>query len=261
VDTGLFNVISDKVWALVFLAAMLGATEIGYRLGRKYQTRFGLETESGVLAIASALLGVLGLLLGFTVSMAVSRYETRTQLALAEANAVGRAYLRTKLLPPSEGAEIAHLLSEYTEAHLQFDEDEPGRIEEVRRRSDRIKGQFWDKAVIYAKKDPNDVTALFLESLNEVIDLEAARWRAYNNVVPGTVLYMNALVALLAANLIGYGLGLRAQRQLFATCMLAVAIAIVMAVILDLDSPRQGFIRVSQQALIDLQQQLPPLRP
>jgi hypothetical protein len=97
---------------------------------------------------------------------------------------------------------------------------------------------------------------LLLQSLNQVIDLESARWTAFNNHVPGMVIYMNAYIALLAVSVIGYSLGLGDQRQLFSTCILTLAITMVLAVIVDLDSPRRGFIRVSQQPMIDLQRQL-----
>ena len=112
----LFSTESAKyVIALVFLALMLGGIETGFRLGRRSESRFTDATKSHVSAIAATLLGVLGLLLGFTISMAVSRYEKRTQLVQDEANAIGTAYLRTHLLPPPEGAPIANLLTEYVE--------------------------------------------------------------------------------------------------------------------------------------------------
>ena len=243
----------------VFLGTMLASIEIGFRLGRKAKSRSADDTRADVSMIAGAILGVLGLLLGFTMSMAVTRFELRKQLVLEEANAIGTSYLRTKLLPPPDDANIARLLSEYVDARLP-PSDARGvyeQIREARERSVQLQSDFWAKAVAYAQRDPNPVRAgLLLESLNQVIDLDAARWMAFQNHVPESVIYMNACVALLAASLIGYSLGLGNQRQLFSTCMLTLAVTLVLAVIIDLDSPQRGLIRVSQQPLIDLRQQL-----
>jgi prepilin signal peptidase PulO-like enzyme (type II secretory pathway) len=89
-----------------------------------------------------------------------------------------------------------------------------------------------------------------------VIDLDAARWMAFQDHVPETVIYVIAVVALLAAMVVGYTFGLGRLRQLVWICTLSLAITLVLAVIIDLDRPREGLIRVSQQPLIDLQKQL-----
>ncbi len=96
---------------------------------------------------------------------------------------------------------------------------------------------------------------LLLQSLNEAIDLESARWMTFHDHVPESVIYVIALVALLAAMLVGYTFGVSGRRQLFSMCALALAITMVLAVIVDLDRPRSGFIRVTQQPILDLQRQ------
>jgi hypothetical protein len=111
--------------------------------------------------------------------------------------------------------------------------------------------------VAYGQKDPNPVKAgLLLQSLNGVIDLESARWMSFQNHVPPTVIYVNGIVALFAVILVGFAFGFEGRRQLLATSMLALVITVVLAVIVDLDRSRHGFIKVSQQPLIDLQRQL-----
>ena len=247
-----------SVSPFVFVALMLGWIEAGFRLGRRVRGRVEQNTKSDVSTIAAAILGVVALLLGFTTSMAVSRFEMRKRLVLEEANAIGTSYLRTKLLPALESTEIASLLSQYVDARLPYADarDLPG-ITVAREQAARLQNDFWAKAAAYAKNNPDPVRAgLLLQSLNQVIDLEEARWTAFNNHVPAAVVFMDACVALLAASVIGYSLGLSNQRQLFATCMLTLAITLVLAVIIDLDSPRLGLIRVSQQPMIDLQHQL-----
>jgi len=241
---------------------MLGGIETGYRLGRKSESRFSDRTKSHVSAISATLLGILALLLGFTISMAVSRYEKRTQLVLEEANAIGTAYLRTHLLPAPDGAPLANLLTEYVDSRLRLRyvaiSQDLHELIEAREQWTRLKQDIWDGAVTYARKDPNMVTSgLLLQTLNEAIDLESSRWMAFNNQVPEAIVYLNGLVALLAVNMLGYTLGLGRQRQLYSTSVLALAITVVMIVSLDLDRPRQGMVHVSQQPMIDLQQHLP----
>ena len=97
---------------------------------------------------------------------------------------------------------------------------------------------------------------MLLQSLNEVIDLDGARWMAFQNHVPGTVVYVIAVVGLLASVVVGYTFGLGGPRQLFSICTLSVAITLVLMVIIDLDRPHEGLIRVSQQPMLDLQRQL-----
>jgi hypothetical protein len=113
--------------------------------------------------------------------------------------------------------------------------------------------EFWARAVAYGQKDPNPVRAgLLLQSLNQAIDLESARTMALQNHVPASVIYVNAIVGLLAAMVVGYAFGLHGRRQIFSMCVLAVAITLVLTLIIDLDRPRSGLIRVSQQPMIDL---------
>jgi hypothetical protein len=239
-----------------FLAVMLAATETGFRLGRRSAENTADKTKSIVSTVEAAILGVLGLLLGFTMSMAVSRFEARKQLVLNEANAIGTSCLRTELLPAAEGSEIASVLRQYITVRVQYGSAgvDQTQLESLRRQTARLQSEFWTRAVAYSQKDPNPVRAgLLLQSLNQAIDLEATRRMAFQNHVPPSVIYVNAIVGVLAATLVGYAFGLNGRRQIFSMCMLALAITLVLALIIDLDRPRAGFIRVSQQPMTDLQ--------
>jgi hypothetical protein len=243
---------------VVFFAAILaGANEVGFRLGRKSRTAESAKSELGM--VAGGILAVLGLLLGFTMSMAVTRFEVRKQLVLEEANAIGTSYLRTRLLPAPEGMEIANLLREYLSVRLQYADavDDLDRLHATREHAERLQNEMWVRVVAYAQKDPNPVrSGLLLQSLNQLIDEESTRWMAFQNHVPPTVIYVNGTVALFATILVGYVFGRGGRREIFSTSMLVLAITVVLAVIVDLDQPRQGLIKGSQQPLIDLQHQL-----
>jgi hypothetical protein len=243
----------------VFLLLMICGIETGFRLGRKAALSSGSRAVAQISVVEASLVGVLGLLLGFTMSMAISGFEARKQLVLEEANAIGGAYLRTQLLPSPQRNAIASLLSDYLNNRIEFgvaDED-PVKLQAMREHGQRLQSEFWGQAVAYAEKAQNPVLAsLLLQSLNRVNDVEAARWMAFYNHVPAEVLYLNAIVSLSTATLVGYAFGMEGIRHVFSLFLLGLAITVVLGVIVDLDRPRRGFIRVSQQPMIDLQRQL-----
>ena len=240
-------------WA--FFALMLAATELGFRLGRKSEPRTPESIKSQIFTVEAAILGILALLLGFTMSMAVSRFETRKQLVLEEADAIGTARLRAQLLPAPASTEIASLLSQYVNVRVQYGTagDDLAQLEELNRQSARLQTELWSRTTAYARQDPNPVTTgLLLQSLNQAIDLGEARWMQFQNRVPESVIYVNAIVGLLSAMLVGYSFGVNARRNIFSMFTLTVAITLVLAVIIDLDRPRSGHIRGNQQPMIDL---------
>jgi hypothetical protein len=248
---------------VLFAVILAIASEAGFRLGRKAESRATGKATPQLGAIQGGVLALLGLLLGFTMSMAVARFDVRKQLVLEEANAIGTSFLRTRLLPDPERTEIANLLREYVNIRLQYANirGDLDRLQVNRAQAVLLQNEIWARAVAYGLKDPNPVkTGLLLQSLNQVIDLESARWMALQNEVPQAVIYVNCIVALSAAILVGYAFGFDGRRQVFATSMLALVITVVLGVIVDLDRSRQGFIQVSQQPLIDLQRQLLTLK-
>jgi hypothetical protein len=256
VNTGFLFGTHEIILVLVFFALMMGATEVGFRLGRKSEAKASDKTKAAVEIVEAAILGILALLLGFTMSMSVSRFEARKQLVLTEANAIGTAYLRAELLPPPEGSEISKLLRQYIDVRVEYGttRNDPTRLDSLRAQSAELQTQFWGRAVAYEQKDPNPVrVGLLLESLNQAIDLESARRTAFQNHVPESVIYVNGIVGILATMLVGYTFGLHGKRQIFSMCVLALAIALVISLIIDLDRPRSGFVRGSQQPMIDLQ--------
>jgi hypothetical protein len=239
----------------VFFALMMAATEVGYRLGRKSEANISENTKSQISTVEAAILGVLALLLGFTISMAVSRFEIRKQLVLEEADAIGTSRLRAQLLPGPAGPEISSLLSQYVNVRIQYGiaGNDLARLEDLNTQTAHLQTELWTRTATYAQQDPNPVrVGLLLQSLNEAIDLGEARWMAFQNHVPESVIYVDAAVGLLSAMLVGYSFGVNGRRNIFSMCVLAVSITLVLAVIIDLDRPRSGFIRGSQQPMIDL---------
>jgi hypothetical protein len=251
------------VWlfALLFLALILTATEVGFRYGRRTSAGHDQAERSWISGVEGGILAVLGLLLAFTMNMAVDRFDTRRRLVVEEANAIGTSFWRAQLVPAPEGIQIANLLRNYLDTRLQFAAagDDSAGIKAARVRAAGLQTELWSRASVFADKDPRSVTAgLLLQSLNQTFDLEAARWAAFNAHVPTRVIRVDALVAVIGALLVGYNLGLAGRRQVFTLALFTVCITLVLAVILDLDQARKGLIQESQQPLMDLQHELGP---
>lgn len=257
---------SANEWALqfAFLIFLLLALEVGFRLGRRAETRTSEKTKSLIVTVEASVLGILALLLGFTMSMAVSRFELRQQLVLEEANAIDTLLMRVSMLPAPEGAEIVKVVSQYVDMRVQFSDvsKDLEAVTAAQQETAQLQEELWSRGVGYAQKNPSVVPAgLILQSLNQVVDLEAARWMATENHVPDAVIYVDALVACLAASLVGYAFGLGGERQLFSTFILALSVTIVLAVILELDHPGQGFVQVSQRPMVVLRDKLRTAKP
>jgi hypothetical protein len=143
-------------------------------------------------------------------SMAVTRFEMRKQLVLEEADAIRDAHLRTQLLPTAEGQEIADLLRAYVNVRIPSDTDRPvyDHIPVAQQEAVRLQNAFWQRAVAYGQRLQHpELASLLLQSLNKVIDLDAARWMAFQNQVPEAVICVIGAVSLLAAVVMGYTFG------------------------------------------------------
>ena len=202
------------------------------------------------------MLGVLALLLGFTFSLSLQRYDSRSQAVVAEANAIGTAILRAELLPLAARSEARQGLLHYLELRIAsgaISLDRPEERSSILEESNRVFGSIWRLAARAATEEPNPVsTGLFLQALNDVVDSYGVRDAALNRHVPEMVLLLLFGAFALAACLVGYGSGLGGQRASFPTHVLILLIVFLVFLIIDLDRPRRGVIAVSQQSLLDL---------
>jgi hypothetical protein len=250
-----------NLWLILAASAgfFLLVTEAGFLLGRRAQSNLDEHARSQVSTIQGATLGLLALLLGFTFAMSMSRYDTRKQLVLEEANAIGTTFLRAQLLPEVPRQEISNLLRRYVEVRLEFYETgvDQKKLDQATKATEKLQRQLWSHTAALGERDPRAITTgLFVQSLNEVIDLHTKRITALENHVPEIIFFLLYFVAIVAIGLIGYGCGLSGLRNFFVTMVSSILIAAVIMVIIDLDRPRQGLIRVSQQRMIDLRNSL-----
>jgi len=243
----------------VLLALLLLAVEIGFRTGHAVRDRVDDHAVSQITAIEAAVLGLLALLLAFTFSMAVARYEVRRALVVKEANAVGTAALRAQLLPEPARSEVAALFREYVGIRIELSEAgiDVNRFQAAMVATERLQQALWAQAAAAVRSESQSLgPALLLASLNDVIDVHSERLAARENHVPEIVLRLELLVAIFAVGLVGYGSGVGGRRNPISTAALALLLAAVVLLIVDLDRPRRGLIQVSPQPLIDLQRSL-----
>lgn len=253
------NALLDAVplWGL-FVAILLVAlvsVECGYRIGRYRRDRHKEEKEAPVGTMVGAALGLLAFILAFTFGLAAERFESRRQVVLDEANAIGTTYLRAAMLP-ERGEQIRALLRDYVDTRL--DTVKSGNIAEGLRQSENLQSQLWTETVAIGEKNPNSiVVGLFVQSLNEMIDLHAKRVQAgLRSRIPGAIWVGLFAVAILSLAAMGYLEGLPGSRRSLAILAVAVAFSVVIELIADLDRPREGVLRISQQPLLDLQKSM-----
>jgi hypothetical protein len=238
---------------LVLVLIALAAFELGFRLGRWWQTRTPDEKDGSTGLLVGALLTLLAFLLGFSISMATDRYNTRRTLVLTESNAINTAYLRAGYLPDPYRENIRAELREYVPLRIAPD-DYDVRQANISRAS-AIQDTLWTMTEELARDYPESTTlALFIESLNLVIDLQAERVVAGIYVrVPDTVIAMVIVAGILTVGMVGYNAGLSRKRSLISAVFLILLTTAVVTLVIDLDRPQAGLITTSQQALIDLQ--------
>jgi hypothetical protein len=231
----------------------------GFSTGVFRRHRADPEKEAPVGAIVAAVLGLLAFMLAFTFGMAATRFEARRQVVLDEANAIGTTYLRAGMLAEPEREIARGLLREYIDVRLQAVREE--YVEGAMTRSAELHDALWKAAENAAAKAPSPVTALFIESLNEVIDLHASRVQVgVRSRIPGTIWAALFFVAVFSMVAMGYQMGLSGARRSLAAFALVLTFSSVLFLIADLDRPQEGFLRVSQQALIDQANSMKPAK-
>jgi len=252
----MYNYSSFLIVSVLFVS-LLVAIEAGYRIGLNRESNLAESYKTQVNALQASLLGILALLIGFTFSLSLQRFDSRSEAVVDSANAIGTAHLRAKLLPSSIRDDAQNLLQEYLDLRVQA-----GRVS-LNRQDERdpllVKaGQTLDELWRYAQRsveeDGGPVTSgLFVQSLNEVIDSYGSRDAVLKRHVPEIVFFILFITFIMTGALVGYASGLSGNRVSFASYILVLLIVLLVFIIIDLDRPRRGLITVSQDSFTDLQ--------
>jgi hypothetical protein len=249
-------------WLAVVLVVIVGSCMmVGILVGRRLHARPDVKVES-VGVVQGTLLGLVGLLLAFGLSMAVSRYETRRTLVVQEANAIGTTYLRAQLLAEPARTASLDLLAEYADIAVDLGTEVPftDRFDADAEQFGEIQRDLWAQAGDAVAADPTGTAPrLYVETLNEMIDLHTDRMASLRNQVPTAVM-------LLQLGAVAIGLGVLALylsmlgRSLVTPVLAAVVLLVILFVSFDLDRPERGFITVPVKPLVEARAEmdLPP---
>jgi hypothetical protein len=231
-------------FVVLWLAAWAGAR---YRHGR----HFGEETRQDYNLVLAASLTLLGLLIGFSFSMAATRYDQRKNLEEAEANAIGTEYLRADLLEMADRARLQTLLMHYVELRIRSYLAQPDEVVPINADTERLQREMWAAVTGSASRRTDPVMALVIAGMNDVVNSQGYTQAAWWNRIPLSAVLMVAVIAVGCNLLVGYGAHSMSPRNpLLAVLPLLIAVAV--SLIDDIDTPRHGLIQVMPRNLTAL---------
>jgi hypothetical protein len=251
---GFLHNVPTGIIVVVLVGAMAASMEIGRQIAERERTRFDGEARTHASNLHTAVLGLLALLLGFTFSMATTRFETVRGLVVDEASAIETAYRRADLAPEPERSIIKNRLTRYVDTNIDF--YKAGIDEEARRAvADEVRGlqaTIWRQAVSTAEQAPTTMSALLLEAVNEVADAHVKRLDARDHNVPAMIVWLLVVMAVASTGLTGYVAAFGNRQHPAPTAIVLVLIALVIGVIIELDRPTRGLIQGGQDSMLEL---------
>jgi len=259
-DSVIGSWVSVAAVALLLGVGMVALIETGRQLALRRMRRQPGE-PSGISTVDGAVFALFGLLIAFTFSGAGARFDARRALVTQEANAIGTAWLRLDLLPPAAQPGLRTLFRAYLDSRLETYRklSDVAATEQARARSTELQGQIWSQAVSSVQESSTTTAGmLLLPALNEMIDITTTRTMATLMHPPLVVFFMLGALALVSALLAGYGMASGGQRSWVHVVGFATVIAATVYVIVDMEYPRFGMIRVDavDQVLRDLRQSM-----
>ena len=233
----------------LWLSAMIGASFS--RRGQKLE-----EKREDIGVILAATLTLLGLIIGFTFSMAIERYDQRKNYEEAEANAIGTEYVRADLLPATDAARVRALLGKYLDQRVLFYMTrDKQRLAQINAHTAQLQAELWSAVKEPAATQPTPIVALAVSGMNDVLNSQGYTQAAWWNRIPMEAWSLMAAIAICCNLLIGYG-ARDAKGGPILLLVLPLVVSISFCLIADIDSPRGGVIRVNPQNLISLSESL-----
>ncbi len=248
----------DHPWFTYLLtgALILAAGEIGHRIGVWWRRKHPMNSSLYSLStLEGAALGLLALIIAFTFSMTINRFDARLNSLAKEASAIGTAWLRAGMLAEPRAGEVRQMLRDYVQLRIDLSHSRatPAAFERAIQDSYRLQAAMWERATTAVTANPRAVPeGLFVQSLNDVFDLQEARIAAARNQVPPPVFVLLYVVAAVAIGLSGYVAGSESLGGRIPIAIMAVLVSCVTTMIADFDKSRTGFITVNQQVMEDL---------
>ncbi len=252
----LYGFSSVAIAATLFIAIIL-FNELGFKIGRFVQSHTDSEVKTLTGSIQASILGLLALLLGFTFSMSMQRYDNRSIALIDEANAIGTAILRVQLLPDQYKNDANEMLQKYVALRIaigKLDLTKRAERNNYNKKITDLQSQLWSLAILATNDDPRAVTTgAFVKSLNDVIDSQGKRNALLQMHVPEVVLILLFIVFISSGGILGYSGGLSGKRIIAPVLLVSLLITLIVFIIIDLDRPKRGLIQVNQDVMIELQ--------
>jgi hypothetical protein len=238
--------------AVLWLAAWTGA----YVRKRRRQSVEATDRQD-YSVIEGATLTLLGLIIGFSFSMAISRYDQRKNYEEAEANAIGTEYVRADLLPAADATKVHTLLRDYVNQRILFyNTRDEGKLRQINTDTAQLQASLWSAVRGPALEKPSMLSSVIISGMNDVLNSQGYTQAAWWNRIPTAAWALMAAIGICCNLLIGYGSRrIEARPILFVVTPLVVSISFFL--IADIDSPRGGVIRVAPQNLVSLAKSLP----
>ena len=240
-------------FAFGLFVVLMAAARVGYWSGKR--ARDDDMERSRAATWQTALLALAGLLIGFTFSLAASRFDRRKELVLAEANAIGTAYLRTQMLTDATRDDLRSVFRQYVDARLAFvgAGADRRRMHEALRQSAALEGQIWSRVAAAGRAQPQSLmTSLLVQATNDMFDAAASHVAAVQSPLPPTVFAVLVLATAAAMASIGFSCGLEKRASAHGMIVLPLLLGMVVLLVFDLANPRLGFMRVRDPALVQL---------
>lgn len=255
---GLFYQIPSFVFALGALVLMIAGALYGERLFRSRPDDERASSEEGY--IVSGVVGLLALLLGFTFSLALDRYETRRGLVLEEANSIRTAYMRSQTFADPRRTELDRLFVAYARNRVALGSSHPGDEEFMNRvaLNGRLQRQLWATSLAAISGQRDDISSAYMDSMNQVIEIGAARRAAREVRIPPRVFLILAIYMTTTAVVLGYVMGPRRRKAILALLVLT---TLCYGLVLDIDDATGGAIRENQRPMQNMVPYLVPAAP
>lgn len=238
-------------WIFIFLVALITG-EIGYRCGRfRADRKQASDSERGTIGtLVAAMVTLLAFGLGLTISFAQGRFEARRGLVTEEANAIGTAWLRAGFFAAPEGPRMRVLLEEYAQVRLDYIQAEDmTTVPALRARTNDLQNELWAQITSVVAKRPDPIASSMAAALNELIDLSLSQRFAFANRVPVYLMWTILAGSLLSIGAMKFQFGVTGARQPTLTVMLLFMWTGAIILIVDLNRPRLGWIKVDPAPL------------
>ena len=242
------------VFALSLFVLWLSARSTSFFLKRPRNLEEGVREDFSL--ILAATLTLLGLIIGFSFSMAISRYEQRKNYEEAEANAIGTEYARAGLLPAADAAGVRALLRNYLDERILFYKTrDKQQLRQISANTAQLQSELWDAIQAPAAAQPTPLVALVISGMNDVLNSQGYTQAAWWNRIPLAAWGLMTVIAICCNLLVGYG-ARRPEAEGILMLVLPIVVSISFFLIADIDSPRGGVILVQPQNLVSLAQSL-----